>query len=525
MKYEVLRPLATGGMAEIHLARARDSGRLVVLKKLHPRLAIEREYVQMFRDEAVIASMMQHPNLVEIYELGLEGDEHYIAMEFLHGHDLSRTLRKMRHEKVPLMFQQAITIVRDIAAGLHYAHEKLGDDGNPLNIIHRDISPHNIILTYSGEVKVVDFGIAKANSQVAKTRTGVLKGKAAYMSPEQAMGEAVDRRTDVFGMGILLWELTTGRWLYRRRSELETLKAVVETDAPRPSTLNADYPKDLEKILMKALERTPAKRWSTAGELRGALDELARSWKFRPQPLLIAKLMAQVFPERATKWEAARDAGISLGDHLVAAGPDAVEIWEDTIGTDPDEAVALETRRAPMESSGTGPVEAIVPDKPAPSRRSHRPTQQIRAAEARPELQSSSSRLQAAAESWWIRNLRFIVAGAVAVAVAVGIAIVAALVLGGEDGRARPRPTRGSGARDQLPQTETLQIGPAQTDTEPKPDPAPPPAPPPSSGPTPETKVPIVHPPPLPESRKPAHGSSHSSSHSPETGSTSDATP
>src|SRR5690349_18300723 len=155
-KYEVLRPLATGGMAEIFLARTRETGRLVVLKKLHPRLAIEREYVQMFHDEAVIASRMQHPNLVEIYELGLDGDEHYIAMEYLHGRDLSRLLRKMRHERLPLMYQQAITIVRDVAAGLHYAHERVDDNGNLLNIIHRDVSPHNVILTYAGEVKVVD---------------------------------------------------------------------------------------------------------------------------------------------------------------------------------------------------------------------------------------------------------------------------------------------------------------------------------------------------------------------------------
>src|SRR5678816_2413524 len=135
VKYEVLRPLATGGMAEIHLARSRDSGRLVVLKKLHPRLAIEREYVQMFRDEAVIASMLQHPNLVEVFELGSEGDDHYIAMEYLHGRDLSRLLRKMRHQRMPLMFQQAIAIVRDVAAGLHYAHERIDDNGDLLNII------------------------------------------------------------------------------------------------------------------------------------------------------------------------------------------------------------------------------------------------------------------------------------------------------------------------------------------------------------------------------------------------------
>jgi serine/threonine protein kinase len=451
-KYEVLRPLATGGMAEVFLSRTRDTGRLVVIKKLHPRLAIEPEYVQMFHDEAVIASKLQHPNLVEIYELGLDGDEHYIAMEYLHGPDLSRVLRRMRHHRIPLMFQQAITVVREIAAGLHYAHERIGDDGNLLNIIHRDMSPHNVILTYAGEVKVVDFGIAKATSQVARTRTGVLKGKAAYMSPEQAMGEPLDRRTDVFSMGILLWELTTGRWLYRRRAELETLKAVVETDAPRPSSVRPDYPKDLEKIVMKTLARSPGERWATAGELRGALDELARSWRFRPDASMIRKLMSAVFAEEVDAWETARAAGVSLGDHLVTMKPDVVELADESLDTDPEEAVALETRRESNERASS--------KEPAPP----------------PAL------------PWWQQHQRALVASLIAGILAGVVASVLAL-LSREGSPAAPAAGSGPPA-NAPPPSETLHLPPAA------------PAPAPAAAPRAE-KVPIVYPPPLPDDKKP----------------------
>jgi serine/threonine protein kinase len=471
-KYEVLRPLATGGMAEVFLSRTRDTGRLVVLKKLHPRLAIEAEYVQMFHDEAVIASKLQHPNLVEVYELGLDGDEHYIAMEYLHGHDLSRLLRKMRLQRIPLMFQQAITIVHDIAAGLHYAHERIGDDGNLLGIIHRDVSPHNVILTYAGEVKVLDFGIAKAASQVARTRTGVLKGKAAYMSPEQALGEPLDRRTDVFSIGILLWELTTGRWLYRRRSELETLKAVVETDAPRPSSILADYPKDLEKVVMKTLARSPDKRWATAGELRSALEEIARSWRFRPAKTAISKLMAAVFADEVAAWEAARTAGVSLADHLVNLRPDVSDL-EDSMGTDPEEAVALETRLAPVDTR---------------------------------EMAESASSMalpveRAPTAPWWQQHQRAL---SISLIAGVGVGVVAGVIALLSSGGSAPAPTAGSAPpTTSPPPIETLQITPAPA---PVPDPAPTPAPAPSPAPSGESandKVPIVYPPPMPGAKKP----------------------
>src|SRR6185295_19945903 len=182
-KYEVLRPLASGGMAELHLVRAHDpehAGRLMVVKRLHPRLAIQPEFVRMFLDEARIASTLQHPNIVEVYESGDDAGQYYIAMEYLHGHDLRDAMGQMNRRRVPIPIDQALSIARSVAAGLHYTHEHTDADGKLLGIVHRDVSPHNVLLTYDGNVKIVDFGVAKARIQLSRTRTGVLKGKVAY---------------------------------------------------------------------------------------------------------------------------------------------------------------------------------------------------------------------------------------------------------------------------------------------------------------------------------------------------------
>jgi serine/threonine protein kinase len=310
-----------GGMAEILLARAREPSkpeRLVVLKRMHRQLAADREYVQMFVDEARIATTLRHPNVVEVYEFGEDGDQYYIAMEYLHGHDLRRVLSDMAKQQIPIRLGQALAIASGVCRGLDYTHERTSPEGDLLGIVHRDVSPHNVLLTYSGRVKLVDFGIAKASGQLGRTRTGILKGKVAYMSPEQAMGDTLDRRSDVFCIGILLWEMTTGHWLYRRKSELETLKAVVESDAPRPSQLNPSYPPELEAIVMKTLARKREDRWATAGELDDALIEFAKRRRLNLSPAMLGTLMSSVFSEEVAAWQDARRAGASLGDHLVA---------------------------------------------------------------------------------------------------------------------------------------------------------------------------------------------------------------
>jgi tRNA A-37 threonylcarbamoyl transferase component Bud32 len=304
-------------MAELFLVRDSPE-RLAVVKRLHRKLAIDPEFVRMFLDEAHIAATLHHPNVVEVYEICEDAEQCYIAMEHLHGHDLRRTMARMTALGTPVALAQALSVARSVAAGLHYTHERTGPDGELLGIVHRDVSPHNVILTYNGDVKIVDFGVAKANIQMSRTRTGVLKGKVAYMAPEQAMGYPLDRRSDVFCIGILLWEMTTGRCLYRRRSELETLNAVVHAPPPRPSRLVPDYPKDLERLVLKTLDRSPENRPATAGDLIHAIDEVARRWKLTLGAAQVSALMSKAFAEELAAWQCAQASGISLGDHLVA---------------------------------------------------------------------------------------------------------------------------------------------------------------------------------------------------------------
>lgn len=321
-KFVILRSLAMGGMAEILLARVRDPAkpeRLVVLKRMHRQLAVDREYVKMFVDEARLAITLRHPNVVEVYESGEDDGQYYIAMEYLHGHDLRRVLSQMAKRRVPMRLANALAIARAVCRGLDYTHERTDANGELLGIVHRDVSPHNVLVTYGGRVKLVDFGIAKTTIQLARTRTGILKGKVAYMSPEQALGETLDRRSDVFCIGILLWEMTTGHWLYRRKSELETLKAVVEHDAPLPSLKVSGYPRELEQIVMKTLARKREDRWQTAGELGEALSAFAKQRRLDLRPAALSALMSATFSEEVEAWHAARSSGMSLGDHLADA--------------------------------------------------------------------------------------------------------------------------------------------------------------------------------------------------------------
>jgi serine/threonine protein kinase len=322
-KFVILRSLAMGGMAEILLARVREPARperLVVLKRMHRQLAADREYVKMFVDEARLAITLRHPNVVEVYESGEDDDQYYIAMEYLHGHDLRKVLSQMAKRRVPMRLANALSIARAVCRGLDYTHERTDTaSGELLGIVHRDVSPHNVLVTYGGRVKLVDFGIAKTTIQLARTRTGILKGKVAYMSPEQALGETLDRRSDVFCIGILLWEMTTGNWLYRRKSELETLKAVVEYDAPLPSQVIAGYPRELEQIVMKTLARKREDRWATAGELGEALNAFAKQRRLDLRPAALSSLMTSTFPEEVEAWHAARAQGLTLGDHLADA--------------------------------------------------------------------------------------------------------------------------------------------------------------------------------------------------------------
>jgi tRNA A-37 threonylcarbamoyl transferase component Bud32 len=325
-KYRVIRRLAEGGMGEIFLARARGRGgfaKLVVLKRIHQRRVADRDAVRMFLDEARLMATLDHPNIVQVHDFGAVGGADFLTMEYVHGEDLGRIMKAATLARRPLSLEVAIGVIAEAAAGLHYAHERHGEDGRPLEIVHRDISPSNILVSYEGAVKVADFGIAKWNERETETRTGGLKGKIAYMSPEQCRSAKMDRRSDVFSLGILLFELTTGTRLYQGTSDFGILEQIVNHDVPRPSSRRADCPPALERIVLRALARDPDKRQQTARELQLALEELALEARLKISAVARAAEMAALFGGKIGAWRDAEQAGLTLGEHLARAPEDA----------------------------------------------------------------------------------------------------------------------------------------------------------------------------------------------------------
>ncbi|MDP2344714.1 MAG: serine/threonine-protein kinase [Deltaproteobacteria bacterium] len=282
-KYTLLRRLGHGGMAEVFLAKQSGDGgfeKLVVLKRILPHLSQSGEFAAMFLDEARVAADLRHPNVVNIVDVGRIAaassagtDTLYMVMEFLHGQDVRKLQRKVAAYGQMIPLGHACQVAVDAAAGLHYAHTKKDLNGKQLQIVHRDVSPQNILVTFEGGTKIVDFGIAKAAGQSTHTSTGVLKGKYTYMSPEQAEGQAVDARTDQFALGIVLWELLTMRRLFKRDTEVLTLEAITEGPIPRPRRFREDCPLSIEDVVMTALARDKNKRFRDCEEMALALED------------------------------------------------------------------------------------------------------------------------------------------------------------------------------------------------------------------------------------------------------------
>jgi serine/threonine-protein kinase len=293
-RYAVLGYLADGGMAEIFLGR--DADRPVVIKRILPHLARQQSFVSMFIDEARIGSLVHHPNVVETRELGQVGNDLFLVMEYLAGESVSGMLRRTTVRQSRLPFALGAHIIAEAAAGLHAAHELCDEDGTPFGLVHRDVSPSNLFVTYDGDVKVLDFGVATASNRLTRTATGHVKGKFSYMSPEQCLGETLDRRTDVFALGVVLYELTTGLRLFKRTNELLVLRAVTEESVPLPSRKIADYPPALEQIVMRALARDRAQRYASALELRTEL--IAAMGLHAGYREAVADVMSTLFPER-----------------------------------------------------------------------------------------------------------------------------------------------------------------------------------------------------------------------------------
>ena len=275
-KYTLLCKLATGGMGELFVARQTGAGgfeKLVVIKRLLPHLAEDAHFVAMLLDEARIAARLSHPNVCQVYDLGEAEGHYYIAMEHLEGVPSSMLLRRARRVGQRLDVGLAAAILRQTCDGLHHAHDLTDADGNSIGLVHRDVSPSNLFVTSPGLVKVLDFGVAKSQDALARTHTGALKGKYAYMSPEQVLGNPVDRRADVFSLGVVLFELLTAQRLFWRDSEYKMFQAIVEDPIPSLLELRPGLPPPVAHVALRALSRDPDRRFPSAREMGEALDE------------------------------------------------------------------------------------------------------------------------------------------------------------------------------------------------------------------------------------------------------------
>ena len=315
--YRLCFEIASGGMATVYLARIdlpAGMHRYVALKRIHPHLMKDPVFVEMFQDEARIAAQVQHANVCSVFDFGIADGAYYLAMEYLAGESLSDVRRTMlRCQLSPddnRFAALACRVIADAAEGIHAAHELCDPSGSPLNVVHRDISPDNVFLTYDGVVKIVDFGIARATRQKHQTHSGILKGKYAYIQPEVLSGSQPDRGADVWGLAVVLWELLTFRRLFNGKTELETLRAVLDKRVPPPSELRRDLPRGLDEIVLRALSRDPARRYQTARELGRELTRFLAERRMAVGLAELSECMAESLSGRpCPQAPAARDRG------------------------------------------------------------------------------------------------------------------------------------------------------------------------------------------------------------------------
>ncbi len=339
-KYKLMEKIAVGGMAEMWKAKQigpEGFEKVVALKRILPSLSENEDFITMFIDEGKVAAQLTHPNIAQIYELGETMGGYYLAMEYIAGKDLRTIMRLARKEKKNLAIPQAVIIAAKLLSGLNYAHRKKGFNNENLNIVHRDVSPQNVLISYEGEVKLVDFGIAKAAAKNSVTLTGALKGKILYMSPEQAWGQAVDRRSDVFSVGTLLYEMLTGKRVFIADNEMAILQKVREWNPPPPSAANARISSRLDAIVLKSIEKDPDKRYQTAEEMREDLDAYLHAEKPPKNLMDLGLFMRTLFK-----------------DEIHAEMPEILEIRDDTI--DPFE----------MEKAFEEPIHEVADAEPLP---------------------------------------------------------------------------------------------------------------------------------------------------------------
>jgi serine/threonine protein kinase len=299
-KYHLIELVATGGMAELYRAKLYGAGGFekdLAIKKILPTLAKDSSFTQMFMDEAMITVTLNHGNIVSVMDFGQINNEYFLVMEYIDGVDLQNLILKSTQSASPIPIDIAVYIAIQICNGLAYAHRKVGSDGQPLGIIHRDVSPQNILLSFEGEVKIVDFGIARAASRITSTQAGVVKGKVSYMSPEQITGQQLDNRSDIFAIGVMLYEMLTNRLPFEGETPQQSMALVTRGDYEKPQKINKKIDKQLAAVIKKALEKNPKKRYATANKMAEALSGCLHKLGLHPDATKLEDFIPQRIPD------------------------------------------------------------------------------------------------------------------------------------------------------------------------------------------------------------------------------------
>jgi eukaryotic-like serine/threonine-protein kinase len=344
-EYELVRPLAHGGMADIYLARRAggEHERHLAVKVLNHERAADAESRALFMDEGRLVQLLDHDNIARVLQVDIIDGHHFLAMEYVHGCDLRECVNAATHEGRVIPYETAISIVSAAATGLDHAHRRCDSDGQPLRLVHRDVSLSNIMIGHDGSVKVVDFGIAQTTLSSVHTSPGVVRGKASYMSPEQCLGDEVDLRTDVFALGVVLYELTTGSRCFHGKSDFERMLAVVRGDYLKPGEIVADYPVELEQVVGKAMAPDISQRYQSCAALIEALERVAIARMWIGGGSAIVRLMRELFGEVPEPW------ATPVGDRTEPSFALPEPLPENALEAD-------ETSDAPIEPPVTSPT-------------------------------------------------------------------------------------------------------------------------------------------------------------------------
>lgn len=381
-KYILLERLAAGGMAEVYLSKSTGAvgvNKFVAIKRILPQYSDHQEFIEMFKEEAKIAVNLNHGNVVSIYDFGVERGQFFLVMEYVEGRNLRQILNELKKSNTQFTIEQIVYMIKEVAAGLDHAHRCIdGTTGKPLNIVHRDMSPQNIMVSFEGEVKIIDFGIAKAETQLEATKAGTLKGKYGYMSPEQADGQSIDPRTDIFSMGIVLWELLANDRLFTSNSEAAILRKIRECQVPSIRKINPSVPPELERIVNKALAKDKSLRYQTAAALHRDLNRFLNTQypEFSPHDfsVFMKNAFSAAFLEQRRKLvEFAKIQGSSAEDKTIVTqtdlrssrGPVAAPV-ADSGESDKLDIDTSTDIRVNLDNLKTPPKPAVANAKPTP---------------------------------------------------------------------------------------------------------------------------------------------------------------